>query len=246
MQREALEKVLELQDDARKIVEISPDKLASGTLFTTGNLRMIGPNMPETVEVESLTGLVDFVNGNRDGVKKEDLSIIVHGPRQVSLVGKLGLYGDGRNNRPLWVEAKMSDKIESFPFGRFVDHETFVIKLLTLFKWEPLLENFIRKVQKIKLEVSAQSEDTGVGMKETRENGVKVDATREIIKLRPYRTFSEAEQPETSFIFRVSSKNGEGVTLALLECDGGAWINQARASVKEYLEKALPDIPVFA
>ena len=90
-----------------------------------------------------------------------------------------------------------------------------------------------------------QTEDNGVTNKTTRKEGIELAMDREIIKLKPYRTFVEVEQPQTPFIFRATLRNGE-VQCALLECDGGAWLNQVRLNIKAYLEAALPDIPVLA
>ena len=104
---------------------------------------------------------------------------------------------------------------------------------------------FITKVRSIKAENSVQTEDNGTVNKVTRKEGIELNMDREIIKLKPYRTFSEVEQPQTPFIFRATLKNGE-VHCALLECDGGAWLNQARLNIKAYLEAALPEIPVLA
>lgn len=54
------------------------------------------------------------------------------------------------------------------------------------------------------------------------------------VKLRPYRTFLEVEQPESEFIFRMRN-SGAGVQCALFEADGGAWRNQARKNIYNYL-----------
>ena len=58
------------------------------------------------------------------------------------------------------------------------------------------------------------------------------------VKLKPYRTFVEVDQPESEFIFRVK----EGITFKLIEADGGAWRLEAIKNIKEYLEKKLEGI----
>lgn len=62
------------------------------------------------------------------------------------------------------------------------------------------------------------------------------ESIRPIIKLRPYRTFQEVEQPESLFLIRI---NEHGITF--VEADGGMWKLTARNTVKSYLEKALSD-----
>ena len=58
------------------------------------------------------------------------------------------------------------------------------------------------------------------------------------VSLKPYRTFTEVDQPESEFIFRVK----EGITFKLIEADGGAWRLEAIKNIKEYLEKKLEGI----
>ena len=59
------------------------------------------------------------------------------------------------------------------------------------------------------------------------------------VKLRPYRTFVEVEQPVSEFVFRMKDNNG--ITCALFEADGGAWKNTAMRNIKNYLESELED-----
>lgn len=63
------------------------------------------------------------------------------------------------------------------------------------------------------------------------------------VKLRPYRTFHEVEQPASDFIFRMKSERG--ISCALFEADGGAWENAAMANIKNYLEFELADVEGF-
>lgn len=61
------------------------------------------------------------------------------------------------------------------------------------------------------------------------------------VKLRPYRTFIEVQQPESEFIFRMSDCNEE-IGCAIFEADGGAWKREAMKNIKEYLEFELADL----
>jgi|WetSurMetagenome_2_1015567.scaffolds.fasta_scaffold163316_2 hypothetical protein len=239
MDKDALDKVLELQDQAREIREVN------GIKFTTGSLTPIFPYAPQVVAVESLTGLVDFMEKNKDGITSEECVAIIENQNTVKIVGTLELCHNEGNVRPVYVKAIRNKDIEAFPFGRFIDHETFIIKLLTLFKYDDDLQDFIESISKIKVENSLETNDDGVASKVIRKEGIEVNAKREVVKLRPFRTFAEVEQPQTSFIFRASLKSGE-MTCALMECDGGAWINQARAAIKTWMEKELPEVPIFA
>ena len=60
---------------------------------------------------------------------------------------------------------------------------------------------------------------------------------RPLVKLRPYRTFQEVEQPEGLFLIRIDER---GITFT--EADGGMWKLVARKTIKAYLEEALKDM----
>lgn len=60
------------------------------------------------------------------------------------------------------------------------------------------------------------------------------------VKLRPYRTFAEIEQPESSYIFRIKDNDG-GPAFKLVEADGGLWKNVVMKKIKDYLEYELSD-----
>ncbi len=79
--------------------------------------------------------------------------------------------------------------------------------------------------------------DNGVATSIVTQKGVALQsnqAIRPIIKLRPYRTFQEVEQPESQFLIRVNERG-----IKFVEADGGMWKLTARKTVKAYLEEAL-------
>ena len=63
------------------------------------------------------------------------------------------------------------------------------------------------------------------------------------VRLTPYRTFLEVEQPASDFIFRMKQDKYEGIVCAIFEADGGAWKMEATQRIKEYLQKELMEYP---
>ena len=55
------------------------------------------------------------------------------------------------------------------------------------------------------------------------------------VRLRPYRTFGEIEQPESAYVFRIKDSE-RGPAFKLVEADGGLWKNDAMKRIKEYME----------
>lgn len=81
--------------------------------------------------------------------------------------------------------------------------------------------------------------DTGVATTVVTSKGVSLQQNstiRPLVKLRPYRTFQEVEQPEGLFLIRIDER---GITFT--EADGGMWKLQARQTIKAYLVEALKD-----
>lgn len=65
------------------------------------------------------------------------------------------------------------------------------------------------------------------------------------VRLKPYRTFTEVDQPESDFVFRMKEDKYDGVQCALFEADGGAWKLHAMESIQEYLEEQLNGVDGF-
>ncbi|CAM3000170.1 hypothetical protein HAHI6034_11055 [Hathewaya histolytica] len=80
--------------------------------------------------------------------------------------------------------------------------------------------------------------DDGVSQQVTVKTGVASVGQAVVpnpVKLAPYRTFPEVDQPISEFIFRMK----EGPSAAIFESDGGAWRNEAIKNIKEYLQERL-------
>ena len=72
--------------------------------------------------------------------------------------------------------------------------------------------------------------DTGIATTVVTNKGVSLQQNstiRPIVKLRPYRTFQEVDQPEGLFLIRIDER---GITLT--EADGGRWKLDARKTIK--------------
>ncbi len=87
---------------------------------------------------------------------------------------------------------------------------------------------------------SIKSDDNGVTQTVQVRKGVSFVENRRvnpIVRLAPYRTFPEVEQPESEFVFRIYDDRSIRLTAA----DGGMWKMDARDAVRKYLLCALHD-----
>lgn len=89
--------------------------------------------------------------------------------------------------------------------------------------------------------------DDGISQRVTTRTGVarigEIDLPNPVT-LKPYRTFPEADQPESDFVFRVRQIEGK-VGIALFEADGGRWKLQAALNIKEWLTSNIPGVRVI-
>ena len=98
-------------------------------------------------------------------------------------------------------------------------------------------------LSKITDENSVSSEDNGLSQTVQVKKGVALKGTemvRPIVKLTPYRTFMEIEQPESEFLLRLD----EGGQIGLFEADGGMWKLEAKRRIAEQLKILLEDLVI--
>lgn len=81
--------------------------------------------------------------------------------------------------------------------------------------------------------------DIGVATTVVTSKGVSLQQNstiRPVVRLRPYRTFQEVEQPEGLFLIRIDERG-----IAFTEADGGMWKLTARRTIKAYFAELLAE-----
>lgn len=197
--------------------------------------------MARAIEMNTLTSLVDYIKANIDTMAAK-MIIQVVSPEEVRLFSQLN---EQRKREDIVVVKAVTP---TFGYERFIDHESFCINVQAKFIDDPqtdkaLLLKFAGTVEQGSV---AEYGDDGVTQKATVRQGIasKTDAVvPNPVKLRPYRTFIEIEQPVSEFIFRM--RDERGITCALFEADGGAWKNVAMSKIKDYLQFELSEFPQF-
>ena len=233
MIKEALEYIVGLRAPVVKEIDES--------MYSDKDLKRISYNpLAEPLHLHTLTGLVDYIKSNVDTTKNnENLIVEVASPEKVYLYTSL----DKERKREQF--AVVEARVPSFPFNTFIGHEEFIINVQAKFLDDnnsdrAKILSFAGTVEKGSV---AEYSDDGVSQKATVKSGI-INKEEKIVpnpvKLRPYRTFLEVEQPLSEFIFRMKDKD-YGVSCAVIEADGGAWINAATKNIKEYLEFELSE-----
>lgn len=196
---------------------------------------------------ETLTSIVDYIMSGTDSkVLSEDGNgkFVIHIAGHVDVELYRELNADkGRDNL---ISASFEGS--NFPYGRFQPIENFIINLQSLFVQDDNVKELLEFVGSVKNDSSAEQTDDGVSQKVTVKQGISLARVAKVpnpVYLRPYRTFSEIEQPQSAFVFRLRKDEVHGVTAALFEADGAAWKHEAILSIKEYLSEKLKDQPVI-
>lgn len=239
MIKEALQYIVGLGEEKTRIEKVT---LPGGKeeVYYTGDLERLSeyrPRAMDHISMNTLTSLVDYIKGNID-IMSPRMIVQVKSPGEVWLFSKL----DEDRKREYLV--RVNALVPEFNYGRFIGHEEFVINVQSKFMSDPETDKdlILRFAGTVEQGTVAEYGDTGVTQKATVKTGIasKSDAVvPNPVKLRPYRTFVEVEQPASDFIFRMND-NG-GITCALFEADGGAWKNAAMRNIKDYLEFELAD-----
>ena len=215
MNGEAVKEVKKLAIEAMELKEVE------GKMYSPVSLHKIYSDpRPNSIIIKSLTGILDYLETNIDGLDMEKLILHIVDHKTVMVI--TNEYGESRI-RDAAIIAEL-DGLQPFPFEKYLEQETFIIKLRSMFGSTIDLESIIRYTSKIDNESNVRTEDDGITQNINVKQGLtgvktERDTVPSLVTLRPYRTFPEAEQPQSEFLFRM--KNIEGVvTCALFDADG--------------------------
>lgn len=187
----------------------------------------------EALELNTLTGLVAYVKANLERQDK-DLFLQVFDETTVLLKGVLDSDG-GRET--LLVANAITPK---FNYSHFMNAEELIISFQSKFTQTKDRDLLLKVIGNVKEENVRQTGDNGISQAVTIKTGLASADDVLVpnpVKLAPYRTFLEVDQPTSDFIFRMQ----DGPKGAIFEADGGAWRNSGIENVREYLTDLLSE-----
>lgn len=230
MLKEAIEKIQELCMARTEIVD-GITYLLDGK----GHFQQIRPELDfaEPTQLTSLEALVQFV---KEEALKRYPKVYITVPDHLTVKCFTGLNDDLRKNREYLYKAVAQD-VPGWESKVSLGFEEALIALRTRFQHATDTEYALRLLSNITTGGKVTYNDNGVATSIVTKRGIDLqnnETIRPIIKLRPYRTFQEVEQPESDFLIRLNERN-----ITFLEADGGMWKLAARNTVKQYLVDAL-------
>jgi len=204
-----------------------------GFKYSTKNINKILEPRCKELNISTLTGLVDYIKTNIDNVSTKFL-IVVNDYKSVSVLNPLNK--DMARNTYIDTEAI----IPEIKTSRFLDIEEFNIMLQSCFLDSDDKASVLKLIGNIKEENVKTTGDDGIAQSVTAKAGIaRVEdvVVPNPVKLVPFKTFVEIDQPEIKYVFRMKS----GPSAALFEADGGAWKLETMLRIKKYLQEELKD-----
>lgn len=230
LNKDALEYLVGLGIDADPMVEVD------GKVFSLRDLRPVKEVGPVPLELNFLDSLITYLKEEVDFF--QSMIIEIKAPTKIALHTQIC----GKFNERL-TPVLCTALVAEFPWGNFIDPDKFIIMAQSRFVETEDLAKIRSIVGNVKSEEVVQFSDDGISQQVTAKSGIARVENVVIpprVKLAPYRTFIEIEQPESEFVFR--AKKGDGLPyFALFEADGGAWRVDAMKRIKTFLEAALKD-----
>ena len=222
----------------------------NGREYTDKRLYPVNTPAPNPLVVSTLSSLADYLNTNVDNLTIPELICHVVSPAVVEIRSKLqGEFCD----RACYIRAEL-DQIK-LPFNSWMDAEAFNIALQACFT-ESIVEDVkatdkglvLKFTSSVTSIVESATSDDGISQAVTVKTGITSKGVKELpnpVRLRPYRTFTEVEQPASEFIFRCRQDQGK-MQFMLCEADGGAWRSEAMNNIKDFMESTVRDLNVIA
>lgn len=232
MIKEAMEYIKKLTIESQEIIT----EEINGEIYIKGDARRIPSDVAQEIRLETLASTVDYIRDCIASNKFETPFIVKTGYERVDVFSGLN---DRLERNHLVVTKPL---LPSIRFDQWMDMESFVIQLKTCFCETENLKRLVAIVSTITDESKVSMEDDGFGLKISQISGTAVKKEgnlqiNPIVRLVPYRTFEEVDQPESRFLLRVR----DGGKMALYEADGGMWKLQAQENVSDFLRNELAE-----
>lgn len=228
MIKAAIEKILSLAE---------PHTVFSGDYeYTDKPLTLIEPPHISKLTFRTLKGFAEVILNEKDYFP--DLTVAV-GENYVYAFTDF-VEADRERDFPYRAEAD----IPQIEFGRYMPYENMMIALKSKFVPTDELNELVKLLGTITEENRTAVSDDGFTQSVTVKQGIALvgnKAVNPIVKLKPFRTFVEIDQPESEFLIRLR----QGGEVALFEADGGAWKLEARHRITEKLRELLSESDVL-
>lgn len=206
----------------------------NGETYTDGSLSRVPKvkHSPDRYAVKSLDAIANLIK-TEIGKARVPLFIRIDTPTRVFVESSW----DSEFDRDFLYQANCEEA--NFQPG-WRDHEKAIIELKSAFIPTEGQQYLLDLLSRLCVDDGVETTDNGVTQTVTTKQGVSLkqaENVRNIVGLKPFRTFREVNQPESMFLIRVDDKS----RVAILEADGEIWKIEAKLNIKAYFENELAD-----
>lgn len=206
----------------------------NGETYTDGSLSRVPKvkHSPDRYQVKSLDAIANLIK-TEIGKARVPLFIRIDSPTRVYVESSW----DEDYDRDFLYQASCEEA--NFQPG-WRDHEKAIIELKSAFIPTEGQQYLLDLLSRLCVDDGVETTDNGVTQTVTARQGVSLkqaENVRNIVGLKPFRTFREVNQPESMFLIRVDDKS----RVAILEADGEIWKIEAKLNIKAYFENELAD-----
>lgn len=207
---------------------------ADGVEYVKDNyVKAVVPQV-QTIYTNTLSSVIDYVESY-----DEKMYIHVKSENCINIISEL----DELKNRDVHLIA--TAETAKINYDSYMDLDEFNLMIQSCFADNKDKSRILAYTGSVEDVASRTLDDDGVTQKAVVRTGITTKSEAIIpnpVSLRPYRTFSEIEQPESKFIFRMQS----GPVALLKEVKDPVWRTETIKEIKKYLETHLKDITIFA
>lgn len=234
MLKEAIEKIVSLATPVTFNI--------GGDTYTSESLRRVAPYIerPQGTELHSLAGIVHMV---RAEIERTEISkpLFVHTASHRRVEVYTTLRTDNQSRDTLYTaEAVLPESAREW-----MEYEAAMISLRSQYICNEGVDYILDLLSSVSDENSVKSTDNGLSQQVTARTGVALSknvGVKPIVKLRPYRTFLEVEQPESEFLLRLQSGDEKSAArVGIIPADGGTWKLAAKENIAAYFRLHLSD-----
>lgn len=233
MLKEAIEKIVELSGIKSVVVD--------GETYVNDQLYHVRRELdvPHTASLNSLDALVKLVKRDAVNWVDDDTHLFVTVPEYGKVKCFTGIIPMLRNERLCLYDVTATD-VPGWNSETKLPFEQAAIALQTRFQDTPDRAYTLRLCSQITSGGKVTYNDNGIATSVVTQKGVALqgaETIKPLVKLKPYRTFQEVDQPEGLFLIRIDERG-----ISFIEADGGMWKLDARKTVKDYLERELAEL----
>ena len=226
----------------------------NGRTYCTKDLRRYdAADKAEPIKATTLTSLVDYIKESREELRDRMIIQVVSATKVLLCPHACFPVDEIRLWRfypliclPWYFVSSVNALLPQFEYGREYDQESFLVAMQSCFQKTDDREAVTIMASNIVNTQQGTFSDDGVSQQAIIKTGVTTKDAAFVpnpVNLIPYRTFLEVPQPASDFVFRISEGRGGAPAFKLVAADGGLWKSQAVDNVKNYLVKALADVP---